>query len=435
MKAIRHLIIAATLFAFVSEVCFGRQVRLTHGEALRYLEEADPRGEVLNAVTMLPAGTVIDVDDDALSHPIMAPYTCDSLARGPCDPSIRLRASGGFANGIRVISMPDRTPAERIARDRYQHFVSRFPEADFYLAQSTLARWTRPVKGTSQGGERELTGQTVLFADSVPPPPSASLAREGAENGSGLSATAFQAERLPGVLARMGDPAGSCSRDERPEAAVPPPRPISPLWSHARGCPLTVDNFRLRISQILAAGVPFQPLRQSIDYYLRNCSRIPNKRFLTLVDYDLPSSAPRLFLIDLATGSVHRELVSHGTRSGNPYWATSFSDANHSHASSLGFYLTREVIDGVMGPSMKLQGLSQGLNDQAYERNIEIHGADFVTPEFVASHGYAGETWGCFAVNPRDLRGIFSRIGGGSLIYAYQSRGTPSNILARTISF
>ena len=57
---------------------------------------------------------------------------------------------------------------------------------------------------------------------------------------------------------------------------------------------------------------------------------------LTVIDYSRPSTKPRLWVLDLATGKVlFEELVAHGQGSGADL-ATKFSDEPDSHQSSLG---------------------------------------------------------------------------------------------------
>src|SRR6266849_9423614 len=60
---------------------------------------------------------------------------------------------------------------------------------------------------------------------------------------------------------------------------------------------------------------------------------------LTVIDYSLPSSKPRLFVFDLASRKLlFRELVAHGRSSGGDH-ASFFSNDPGSNASSLGLFV------------------------------------------------------------------------------------------------
>lgn len=143
------------------------------------------------------------------------------------------------------------------------------------------------------------------------------------------------------------------------------------------------------------------------------------KEILTLIDFTRPSTEERLYVIDM----LRKELlfsshVSHGRNSGGNY-ATSFSNDNGSHKSSLGFYLTGFTYQGRNGYSMTLDGLEKGVNDRARERAIVMHGADYADPEFISSNGRLGRSFGCPAL-PRELnREVIDTIKEGSVLFIY----------------
>ena len=71
-----------------------------------------------------------------------------------------------------------------------------------------------------------------------------------------------------------------------------------------------------------------------------------NKDILTLIDFSKPSTAERMVVLDIRQKRIlYTSLVSHGKNSGGNY-ATSFSNENGSHKSSLGFYLTENTYQG-----------------------------------------------------------------------------------------
>lgn len=84
-----------------------------------------------------------------------------------------------------------------------------------------------------------------------------------------------------------------------------------------------------------------------------------NKDILTLIDFSKPSTAERMVVLDIRQKRIlYTSLVSHGKNSGGNY-ATSFSNENGSHKSSLGFYLTENTYQGRNGYSLILNGLEK----------------------------------------------------------------------------
>lgn len=143
---------------------------------------------------------------------------------------------------------------------------------------------------------------------------------------------------------------------------------------------------------------------------------------LTVIDYSLPSTQPRLWVLDLANGEVlYHELVAHGRGSGDNY-ATRFSNLDDSHQTSLGLFLTGGTYEGGNGYSLKLQGLDKGLNDRAEVRHIVMHGAWYVSAEHARSQGRLGRSWGCPALSEASARPVIDRIKGGSFVFSYSGR-------------
>ena len=160
--------------------------------------------------------------------------------------------------------------------------------------------------------------------------------------------------------------------------------------------------------------VPQKMLKTALDYFDKNQNTIPNKRFVSLIDYKQHNSKERLFIIDMESGRVEAYLVAHGKNSDIDFdgYATEFSNTNDSLMSSLGFYLTAETYFGANGYSMRLDGLSS-TNSNARMRAIVLHGADYVAPG-----SKIGRSFGCPAVEPRYSQLIIDEIKEGSLLYA-----------------
>jgi hypothetical protein len=140
---------------------------------------------------------------------------------------------------------------------------------------------------------------------------------------------------------------------------------------------------------------------------------------ITIIDFSLPSDKKRLWVLDLINGKVlFRCLVSHGRNSGE-LMAENFSNTPGSNASSPGFYATGETYIGKHGLSLMLDGLEMGINDKARVRAIVIHGADYVSSDFIRDHGRLGRSFGCPAV-PKELSNeIIQTIKGGSCLFIY----------------
>ena len=143
------------------------------------------------------------------------------------------------------------------------------------------------------------------------------------------------------------------------------------------------------------------------------------KSYLTIIDYSLPSTAKRFWLIDLKQRrSLYNLLVTHGSRSGGLY-ARSFSDHIGSHKSSVGLFMTGESYDGNQGYSMVLKGLEPGFNANAQKRFIVMHSAWYATPFMVEKYGHLGRSWGCPVIDPAYAHAVIDTIKDGSLLFAY----------------
>jgi len=140
---------------------------------------------------------------------------------------------------------------------------------------------------------------------------------------------------------------------------------------------------------------------------------------LTVIDYSKPSSERRLWVFDLkAKELVYEELVAHGQGSG-ANMATQFSNEDESHQTSLGLFVTRDTYVGKNGYSLRLDGLDRGVNDRARDRAIVMHGAPYVSEQFVKANGRLGRSWGCPAISAAVAKQMIDRVKGGGLVFAY----------------
>jgi len=139
---------------------------------------------------------------------------------------------------------------------------------------------------------------------------------------------------------------------------------------------------------------------------------------LAIIDYSLPSSEPRLWVVDLQADTIMaRDYVAHGWASGST-WPYQFSNRWGSNQSSLGVFLAREAYSGVRGISLRLEGLEPGINDRALARGIVVHGSPFVTA-LRASQGNLGRTEGCPAVPMSSARRLVHLLERGAVVFAW----------------
>ncbi len=154
-------------------------------------------------------------------------------------------------------------------------------------------------------------------------------------------------------------------------------------------------------------------------YYLLKRKGIIKKEFLTIIDFSLSSTAKRMWIIDMNQNKiVLNSLVAHGKNSGEDY-ANNFSNINQSNKSSLGFFTTGEVYQGKHGLSLKLDGLEKGINDNARQRAVVIHGADYVSENFIKNHNRLGRSQGCPAVPVELSKKIIEIIKDKSCLFIY----------------
>jgi hypothetical protein len=148
------------------------------------------------------------------------------------------------------------------------------------------------------------------------------------------------------------------------------------------------------------------------------------REVLTIIDYELPSYQQRLWSIDMKVGRVlYQEWVAHGMgkprgSGGTMEEALSFSNEKGTLKSSLGLFITAETYYGRHGYSLKLDGLEAGVNDNARERLIVLHGAQYVS-EDRAEDRLIGRSWGCPAVRPGISHILINAIKGGSVLWIY----------------
>ncbi len=180
-------------------------------------------------------------------------------------------------------------------------------------------------------------------------------------------------------------------------------------------------NKEIDIIRTQADNIPMGVLRLGLKAFLRAHQQgYDEKGLLTIIDYTKPSTQRRLWVININEDEVlYNTWVTHGKNSGKLY-ATSFSNRLASLQSSYGVFATTDKpYVGGNGYSLRLVGLEQGINDNAYKRDIVFHGAWYADPDVARKYGQLGRSWGCPAVSDSLAKPIIDTIKNGTIVFAY----------------
>ena len=191
-----------------------------------------------------------------------------------------------------------------------------------------------------------------------------------------------------------------------PVQVAPPPSPANALLTRLAAAAPTLDPRVLALSlQARACALAYGDVQADAR--------------LAVIDYSLPSTQRRLWVFDLQrTTLLYTEHVAHGRGTGENM-ARQFSNRDGSHQSSLGLFRTSETYVGGNGYSLRMDGLESGVNDNARERLIVMHGADYVDPQQAVRQGRLGRSYGCPAVRQAVAREVIDILKGGQLLFAY----------------
>jgi hypothetical protein len=152
---------------------------------------------------------------------------------------------------------------------------------------------------------------------------------------------------------------------------------------------------------------------------LVNKGMVRNQHVLSIADFSQSNHNKRLYIIDLRNRRLLLQtFVSHGRNSGEEM-ATSFSNANNSNKSVLGFLLTADTYTGEHGLALRFRGLERGINDMVTQRAIVVHGSKFVNEKELARRGEMVNSLGCPAVPMAQSKTIIHAIKGGSVYFIY----------------
>ena len=178
----------------------------------------------------------------------------------------------------------------------------------------------------------------------------------------------------------------------------------------------SIDPSSLNFPEFNAAwGLKRSVYDKAVENYRLRWDEIAVKQYVVVVDFSQHSSKKRFYLFDLAKGTVERHAVAHGLNSdrNNDGYADSFSNAEGSLQSSLGFYLTLATYQGKYGYSMRLSG-KDSTNSNAQARAVVVHPAPYVSD---SSGKAAGRSWGCPALDPSISANVIKKIKNGAMFY------------------
>ena len=176
------------------------------------------------------------------------------------------------------------------------------------------------------------------------------------------------------------------------------------------------DSLHLNIKGLSAQA--YEYAKKGFDF-LQQEGKLINDSIISIIDFSKPSNEKRLFVIDIKNYNVlFQTLVAHGRNTGKEL-ANTFSNKASSFMSSPGFYITGPTYEGKNGYSLKLEGVESGINDNAFERGIVVHGAPYGSQDLVNAQGYIGRSQGCPAVPVQYAESIINTIKNGSCLFIF----------------
>lgn len=174
--------------------------------------------------------------------------------------------------------------------------------------------------------------------------------------------------------------------------------------------------------------------------------QLKNKKFFVITDLTISSDRPRLFLLNLETLEVRAYMVAHGLGiSGaevklyehgkinpkdlpNILYPRLISNKPGSKATSSGAFILDETYMGGFGYSLRQHGLQKGINDNALERLVVMHGFKGMNSFRVSSTdadqqpvpvGNLATSQGCSMLEPSRAKEVIDLAKGGSFYYIF----------------
>ncbi len=185
---------------------------------------------------------------------------------------------------------------------------------------------------------------------------------------------------------------------------------------------LSYDNVSLYNDLCLEQyGLSVKAFEYAYSGYKKLCDqkKVTRSRYLSICDFSQSSKNKRLYIIDIEQNKLLiNTWVAHGKNSGGEY-AAKFSNVHESLQSSLGFYVTGQTYIGDHGLSLRMHGVDQGYNTNAYDRSIVIHGAEYVDAARAKKGIMMGRSYGCPAVPQKESANIINIVKNGTCLFVY----------------
>ena len=185
--------------------------------------------------------------------------------------------------------------------------------------------------------------------------------------------------------------------------------------------PQNLSDIHTIYTSLLDKTLPLEAFELGVKGFIRlqEEGKLNNDSLLTIIDFNKPSDEQRLFIIDLKNRKiVEKSLVAHGKNTGELY-ARYFSNSPGSRKSSLGFFITDDTYFGRHGYSLRLKGMEPGINNNAFDRDIVFHKANYVSNDFIREYGRIGRSFGCPVLPIEKNDEIINLIKGKSCLFIY----------------
>lgn len=203
---------------------------------------------------------------------------------------------------------------------------------------------------------------------------------------------------------------------------------VEAIASTAKEMP-AANSFKLKVASLYKdfsstnTSIPAMPVfEKAVKGYtqLEESGKV-GKKILTVIDFELSSKKKRMWILDMESKKVlFNTYVSHGKNTGGEF-ATKFSNTVNSLQSSLGFYITDETYYGKNGLSLFIDGMEEGINNNARKRYVVIHGADYAEASFIDRIGRLGRSYGCPAVPNTIAKEVIGTIKQKSVVYIHKN--------------
>lgn len=205
------------------------------------------------------------------------------------------------------------------------------------------------------------------------------------------------------------------------EFVAPKAQPVSELAAITTSA---VERLSSSVKKLSHPEALEDAFRSYFAYKSANPDKI-KKPYLYFVDYGLSSTTPRGYVFDMESLSVvdgpFMVAAGRGSSADARGVPTRFSNKSGSAATSLGLYLTSGTY-GFSGKSagthytsvgLRLLGLSEGFNTNAFARGVVAHGAPYV------SSTRAGRSEGCPAMEQSRAQRLLPMLANGAMVFLF----------------